>query len=427
MQLHQLLWNYWQTKTTKFAKRAQLEKFQQKKLAAFAKKIMIKSPYFAPYSTQPFETWPLMNKQIMMQHFDQMNTAGLKLAELLECAMKAEQSRDFSPTVGEFSVGLSSGTSNTRGVFVVSPKERAMWAGTLLAKLLPRGLFHGERVALFLRANNNLYNTVNNRWISFKFFDLFNTFDDNLEKLNAFKPTLIVAPAQVLRALALAKKSGKMTFEPNEIVSAAEVLEPLTKALLVEQFDKVAEVYQATEGFLAVTCPHGTLHLNEDHLLIEKEWIDDTRFVPIITDFTRETQPIIRYRLDDILIKYPGECPCGSVHTAISRIEGRCDDVLILPGKADNAVTIFADLASRALAQVLPLVADYQLIQEDSTHLKLIIDGVPELLTRCQQRLIEVFSEQGVAVETLHWTLTNESIPQSMMTKKRRIIRTRQA
>ena len=57
--------------------------------------------------------------------------------------------------------------------FLVSPQEQAKWAGTILAKLLPNGLFHPERIAFFLRANNNLYNAVRSRTISFEFFDLF--------------------------------------------------------------------------------------------------------------------------------------------------------------------------------------------------------------------------------------------------------------
>lgn len=35
---------------------------------------------------------------------------------------------------------------------------------------------------------------------------------------------------------------------------------------------------------------------------IEKEWLDETRFVPIITDLMRTSQPIVRYRLDDVLV-----------------------------------------------------------------------------------------------------------------------------
>ena len=34
----------------------------------------------------------------MMEHFDRINTAGLKLDEVLACAMQAEQSRDFKAT-----------------------------------------------------------------------------------------------------------------------------------------------------------------------------------------------------------------------------------------------------------------------------------------------------------------------------------------
>lgn len=44
-----------------------------------------------------------------------------------------------------------------------------MWAAGVLAKVLPDGLFAKERVALFLRADNNLYQSVNNRWLSLDF------------------------------------------------------------------------------------------------------------------------------------------------------------------------------------------------------------------------------------------------------------------
>ncbi|MFW2308254.1 adenylate synthase, partial [Aliarcobacter butzleri] len=74
----------------------------------------------------------------------------------------------------------------------------------------------------------------------------------------------------------------------------------------------------------------GNLHLNEDIVYIEKDWIDEKsgRFSPIITDFNRKSQPIIRYKLDDILILEKQSCPCGCVFTRIKKIEGRCDDIL---------------------------------------------------------------------------------------------------
>ncbi|WP_159564642.1 F390 synthetase-related protein [Budvicia diplopodorum] len=423
MKLLKLLWSYWRTRQCHFSSRPQLEDYQKRRISGFIRQTLIKSPYFSEYANRPMSEWPLMDKATMMANFDRMNTAGLHLDEVLQCAMNAESSRDFTPTVNGFSVGLSSGTSHRRGVFVVSPDEQARWAGALLAKLLPRGLFHGERVALFLRANNNLYSSVDNRWISFEFFDLFSAFEPQLIKLEAYSPSIIVAPAQVLRALALAITNGQTTLKSRCVISVAEVLEPLDKALLEQVFGDVREVYQATEGFLGVTCSHGTMHLNEEFIHIEPQWLDDDRFVPIITDFTRTTQPIVRYRLDDVLIRRNTSCPCGSHSMAIDRIEGRCDDVLNLPAKRGGGelISVFADVCSRVFAQVLPLTADYQLTLSNKTALALSVEGDQALAVRCQERLAQTFGQLGVDNSVLSWTLSSD-IPAGSFTQKRRRI-----
>lgn len=417
------LWHYWKAKNQKFASRDALEAHQQKEIAKFIKSKLTKSPYFSKYVDLPLSKWPLMNKAIMMENFDQMNTAGLKLQELLDCAFAAEKSRDFEAMLGEYSVGLSSGTSNIRGIFVASAKERQLWASHFLAKCFPNGLLNGERAALFLRANNKLYSSVNNRWISLKFFDLFAPFESHINTINTYQPTMIVAPAQVLESLAKEKLAGRLHFSPRKVFSAAEVLEPLTKELIIKAFGSVSEIYQATEGFLGITCEHGTMHLNEEVIYFEKEWLDDTRFVPIITDFVRSTQPIVRYRLDDVLAISKTPCPCGSHNLAISRIEGRFNDVLKLPNNDGKEVTIFADLCSRVFAQNLPIIADYQLIQENDYQLKLFIDGGEALLEICRDKLNEMFAMQGVDTTKLHWTLSNQLPERSMTVKKRRIQR----
>ena len=90
------------------------------------------------------------------------------------------------------------------------------------------------------------------------------------------------------------------------------MLEEQDRRLLMQVFPAVGEVYQATEGFLAASCAHGTLHLNEEFLHIEPQWIDEQRFTPLITDFTRSTQPIVRYRLDDVLVLRRNPARAGS-------------------------------------------------------------------------------------------------------------------
>lgn len=417
------LWHYWRTKRLHFADRAELLAHQERQLGRFASRVLSRSPYFAPCVERPFETWPSMDKALMMANFDAMNTAGLKRDELLACARQSEANRDFSPRVDRFSVGLSSGTSGQRGLFVVSPGEQAVWAGGMLAKMLPDGLLAGEKVALFLRADNNLYHSVDNRWLSLHFYDLFAPFAEQCDRLQHQQPSIIVAPAQVLRALALAVMKGELRLAPKKVISVAEVLEPQDRSLLSQVFSEVGEVYQATEGFLAATCAHGTLHLNEEFIRVEPQWLDEHRFTPLITDFTRQTQPIVRYRLDDVLVRRAEPCPCGRVTMALAGIEGRHDDQLLLPGIDGAPRQVFADLCSRIIANALPLAADYRLLQRGPNELLLIAECAPDELENCRAQLAAGFARQGVAIEQLHWQLLGQPIPPAFAQKRRRIIR----
>lgn len=417
------LWHYWRTKRLRFADRAELLAHQERQIRRFARRVLSHSPYFAPYANRPFETWPTMDKALMMAEFDAMNTAGLKRDELLACARQSEADRNFSPRVGRFSVGLSSGTSGQRGLFVVSPREQVVWAGGMLARMLPDGLLAGEKVALFLRADNNLYHSVDNRWLSLHFYDLFAPFAEQCARLQHQQPSIIVAPAQVLRALALGVMRGELRLSPKKVISVAEVLEPQDRQLLAQVFAEVGEVYQATEGFLAASCEHGSLHLNEEFIRIEPQWLDENRFTPLITDFTRQTQPIVRYRLDDVLVRRSEPCPCGRVTMALAGIEGRHDDQLLLPANDGQQRQIFADLCSRIIANSLPLSADYRLLQTGADELQLIAERTLPELENCQDQLAAALARQGVAIEQLQWQLLSQPIPPAFASKRRRIIR----
>ncbi len=426
-QLHRLLWTYARTRRLRFEDRAALERHQARGLARLKREVLARSPHFRALLDRPMAAWPVMDKAAMMAGFDRINTAGLRLADALACARRAEESRDFAPRLDGYTVGLSSGTSGGRGVFVVSDRERATWAGAMLARLLPAGIAKRERVALFLRANSNLYTAVRTPWLSFAFFDLFRPFDALLREVEAVAPTIVVAPAQVLRALALARRAGRTTLAPARTISAAEVLEPRDRALVAEVFGPPAEIYQATEGFLGATCRHGVLHLNEEFVHVEPQWLDARRFVPVVTDFTRRTQPIVRYRLDDVLVARDEPCACGSAARAIERIEGRCDDMLLLPGAAGMPVTVFADVCARAVAQALPLAADYALVQTAPAALTLQVPRDAQAAQRCRGHLESVLAGLGVATAGLDWTLSTDDLAADFATKRRRILRRKEA
>ncbi len=361
--LHSYLRTCWLDQ--RFRSREALLDWQNRQVQRFLSEILPRSPFyqrhFAGQSSADWRTWPLTDKALMMANFDEVNTVGVKVHEAMALALAAEDSRNFSHTLNGVTVGLSSGTSGNRGLFLATRKERAQWAGAALAKLLPDRLWRGQRVAFFLRANSPLYESVRSRRIKFQFFDLLDPLTQHIDRLNQFKPTILIGPPSLLRLLAEATmaaqgESARLNIHPRKIISVAEVLDPLDEQFMHNHFGQIIhQVYQATEGFLASTCELGTLHLHEELIAIDREYlptqlhfdevhsdaqtrttqpasnpkskIQNPKFFPILTDFNRSSQPIIRYRLNDILTERAEPCPCGRVTTALAQIEGRSDDL----------------------------------------------------------------------------------------------------
>jgi putative adenylate-forming enzyme len=383
----------------RFQSREQLEAWQQKKVEKLWNYVLPRSPFYREYyqgfSVQEWKKLPLINKKIMMEQFDRLNTVGISQAEALQVALKAEETRDFSPKIGEITVGLSSGTSGHRGIFLVSKEERLRWAGAMLAKVLPTSLLSKHRVAFFLRANSNLYTSVKQGKIQFKYFDLMRPVEEHLTVLTSWKPTILVAPPSMLRFLAEAQQQGDLSIHPQKIISVAEVLDPIDQQRISEVFDQVVhQVYQCTEGFLATTCPYGTLHLNEDIVIIQKDVLDPAlgKFAPIVTDFSRYTQPIIRYRLDDILTEKKDPCPCGSVYLAIEQIEGRCDDMFYLPSStSDKLIPVFPDFIRRAIIAARAPIEEYLVIQHEPNLLEISLQIKGEDLAATQAAVTQSF------------------------------------
>jgi len=361
-----------------FRTRKALRSYQKQRVLRQLAYFKEHSPYFKGISVHSFEDFrklPLMNKAFMMEHFNALNCVGIDRDEALSLAIDGEKQREFSEKLGGISVGLSSGTSGARGLFLVSDRERALWAGTVLAKFLPKGKIFGHRIAFFLRADNNLYETIDSKLIRFRYFDLLRDMGENLSELADYRPTLLVAPPSALLCIARAMERGELRIKPEKVISVAEVLRAEDAAYLKAQFglSVIHQAYQCTEGFLGYVCECGNFHLNEELVLIEREYLDETRFVPIVTDFTRQSQPIVRYRLNDILVEKRGHCPCGNPATMIRYIEGREDDVFYFAGIRQKEVAVFPDFISRCVIYAEG-VKNYKVVQDGSAHVTVYLE-----------------------------------------------------
>jgi putative adenylate-forming enzyme len=407
----------------RFKSRSELERYQERRISRHLRWVKRHSKFYREWSGG------MIDKKIMMEHFTDLNTVGVDRDQAFDLAFRAEASRDFTPTLNGVTVGLSSGTSGNRGLFLVSDSERARHAGTLLAKILPDSILDQYRVAFFMRANSNLYTASSGSRILFEFYDLLSPIEDHLERLESQRPDLLFAPPSMLIRLAEARAAGRIPAVPRRIFSIAETLDPLDERRMTAAFGmKVHQIYQCTEGFLAASCEHGTLHLNEDCVRIDPEWLDETRtkFMPIITDFTRTSQPVIRYRLNDILTLRSTPCPCGSVMTALESIEGRSDDVLRFKRvSGGEPVAVFPDFIRRAVITADEAIEEYLVTQardgELDIHLKVMI-GTEQgaVRNRIELEISNLADRVGALRPEIRF---HEGIPSFAGKKLRRVLR----
>lgn len=394
------------------------ESYQKYYLNKTLKKVQQKFPYYSQLEDGRFA--PLMNKNLFLKNFSTLNTFGLLYEDCLERGLKQESTRKFHPEAEGFTVGLSSGTSGKRGVFLTTENEQLKWAANLFTHLSWFSFFDKYKIGFILRANSPMYEKVSrSRRINFKFFDLMMPFDQLIKQYLSYQPNVIIAPAYILSELSAYKRAHPESFlEVKIIVSVADVLETQIETSLRNLFKcPVHQIYQATEGFLAATCAHERLHLNEDLLYFKEEVIDEKthRFSPVITDYFRETQAIVNYRLDDILVLDPTPCPCGSKKRVISKIEGRSDEIVSI-----GETKIYPDYLRNAVQNAMTESLDFCVIKDHST-LTVKIEGAFDL--ELEKRLTENFHKlyRDFGLEKTCLTIIEFGFKRDYSMKRRRV------
>ncbi len=326
-------------------------------------------------SSRSLTTFPIISKATFNANFADLNVAGIPRDEAYNFALKAEQTGQFRVKLRGLTVGLSTGTSGNRGVFLVTNQEIAQWVAMVFVRVLRLNLFRRQRIAFVFRTNSNLYQATNVGAVTMRFFPLDLDNPAVLNDLAEFNPTTLVAQPSALIRLANYKKTGELAIAPGRVISIAEVLTERDQTYLTSVFGTtIHQVYQCMEGFLAHTCALGNLHVNEDVVNWEKRYLGPNRYHPILTDLARQTQALIRYELNDILIEPDAPCPCGSPFTHIGQIEGRADDVLVFPNALGKLVVVFPDLVRRAVCDSSDAIVSYAVYQLDYAVIHLYLD-----------------------------------------------------
>ena len=124
--------------------------------------------------------------------------------------------------------------------------------------------------------------------------------------------------------------------------------------------------------------------MNEEIMVIQKQWVDQEKgwYHPIISDFKRKTQPIIRYRLNDILVASKKPCECGDARESIDSIMGRQDDIFLLKkNDGEGFEQVIPDFIRRAVMQMHQEITAYCAIKKSSEEIeiKLLPEGLEDI------------------------------------------------
>ncbi|MEO7187907.1 MAG: F390 synthetase-related protein, partial [Sphingomicrobium sp.] len=376
----------------KLRTREDIVAWREQRLRHFLDKVAPRTPFYRDFKGADLSALPVMDKARVLENFHLLNVAGVTSAEAWAAIDKGERVRGLV-------AGYSTGTSGNRGLFLISDKERFIWLGVLLAKTLTDFPWRKYRVALALPASSALYDSATETGrITLRFFDLRLGLRAWRDQLDDFAPDTIVAPPKVLRALA----EDPRNLRPKHLFSAAEILDPLDRQAIELAFDvNVREIYQATEGLFAVACPHGTLHLCED--IVAFEWEDTvpgSRTVsPLITDFTRTSQVMARYRMNDLIELSDTSCACGSPLQPVRSILGRADDVFILRAGDGEPLLITPDVLRNAVVDADRRIENFRVTQlsEAQVEVRLPEDLGLDMAGKAAAAVLQTLRNAGAA------------------------------
>jgi putative adenylate-forming enzyme len=374
-----------------------------KKLLSYAKK---NSPFYnahlKSYNIQTlddFRQLPTINKIIMMNNFSLINTEKLILEEVMSYALEKEFNQDYLGYYkNKFVIGLSSGTSGNKGLYI-TPKNMTK---RLPAVFLARGGVSLKdmplRILFCLRVFSQGFDDINAPFIKLKYISTMTLALNLIKTIKDEDINIFMAPPSLIRVLL--PHASQIKSKLKKIITYAEVLTHEDKHQFEAHFQtKVVEIYQASEGQIGSPCRLGKLHINEDlvHIdlydennqRIEKPHIIGHKMV--LTNLVNQAQPLIRYEMNDMIV-LDDPCPCGSNFRTIKNILGRRDDLLYFYNHENQKTHVFPDLFSRWIITTSDQIREFQVIQHEIGHLLIKIDtpklfNITKLTNRINQEL----------------------------------------
>lgn len=292
---------------------------------------------------------PVMTKDDLMEHFDEIVTDPRLTLELVEAHLDRLAAGPNAYLLDRYHAVASGGSSGRRGVFVYGWRA---WGDSYLGlvRYVLRGLMgasgpaqRGPMAMAVVAAENPTHmssshsQTFSNpdAMVSRR-FPVTLHLEQIVTGLNEVRPDVLTGYPSVLHQLALETRAGALKISPKAVVSASEPLLPEIRSVLEETWAAPVYNWWATSeaGGIGSSCGRGRgMHLSDDLLIVEPVDARGAAVPPgvrsakvYLTNLYNPTLPLIRYELTDEVTLLQEPCPCGSAHRLIEDIQGRLDD-----------------------------------------------------------------------------------------------------
>lgn len=339
-----LLWKLYGMKRNTGRTKEQIERLQKKRLEKLLLYAYDHSPYYRRafaaegisrehIRTTPLEKFPVLNKEILMEHFDELVTDScLKQEELLKFDENAGD--DGEIYLGRYHVVHSSGSTGTPRYFVydhgawqqmlVGIIRGALWGMSMRSIL--RLLAEKPKI-LYIAATDGRYggamavgDGIRGIHAEQKFLDINTPLAKWSEVVREFRPNIIIGYPSAVKILAELTERDKMPLHIKRVISCGEPLSVGLRKFLENAFHaEVINFYGASESLaLGVEqwADDGMILFDDLNVI---EVIDGEMYVTCLYNFT---QPLIRYHISDKLVLHEAEADMDAAYPS-SRSESR--------------------------------------------------------------------------------------------------------
>jgi phenylacetate-coenzyme A ligase PaaK-like adenylate-forming protein len=394
---------------------------------------------------------PATNKTELMTHFEQrVGDPRLTLPGLR--ALCDDPARIAERYLGDYCVWQSSGSTGEPAVFVQDGTAMTVYDMLeAVRRYSPRPwerlldpFYFGERLAFVGAIGGHFASHVSmrrvcalNPWLAhcWRCFSILQPSSDLTAQLEAFQPTIIASYPTAAALLAEEAEAGRLRIRPREVWTGGETLSPATRKLIEHGLDcTVCNSYGSSEFLpIAWECGHRRLHVNADWVILEP--VDDRHrpvppgtlsFTTLLTNLANHVQPLIRFDIGDQIVLDAESCPCGSALPVV-QVQGRRDDVLVVPGRGGRHVKLLP-LALTTVLEDEAGVFDFQLQQLGPTSWRLLLGPKapqsPSQRAHCRRLLTDFALAQG-ARELHVATRGVDALPLAHSGKLKRIVAAR--